>query len=762
MLTKPIEGLTVADLEQLYTDAESCDKRLFAEMRTNLQLVAGNHYVREGSKYWNRIRDTKELTNEQRIKLTKNHVQRIMELYQWGIESCAPDVAITAHNESELQDQKAAELHSAYWGHVKEICSYEKKREEWVKNFTEIGEVCVKIYWDTNAGNTIGYEAALEEDELGNLKPVVDESTGQYKQDESKPVYGGKPCFDTIHGFNLKRDPDVTSMDESPYLILAKHIAKNALRSIVKDDDIRKKIEQSPAMDFTAFDTNTGRYRATPNQLLVKEIYFRPCSNAPKGFYYIWTPTTIMFKGELPYGIFPILYEGFETQTGNPRGISKIRHIRPCQMELNRAASKVAEHQVSIGDDKVWMPANTKVTQGSMLPGVRVNYYTGMAPTVTPGRNGEQYLGYIEAQIDEMYILANLKEETEDLPPMPDVWANLYRQMRYRKKFAKYGEKFERFLIRIVKTTLALAKNCCQESDLIPAFGRNEYINIPEFKAADDLSYQIKIEARNDDIESQMGKQMVLNHTLQYVGPNLGRDDIGKVLRLSPFLNKEKMFQDFTQNYDNVTNDILALDRGQWRPPRKYDDHKYVLKALTTRMGQPDFEFKSVMVQHLYEMKVQAHDQLLTQQLQQIQQAEAGFIPSGGYAVACDFYTSDPNDPNKTKRVRLPSESINWLIQKLSSQGTYVQQLSSMNGGVMADIGAQLRGGGQPQQLGAPPPGQGMPPMMGQSLQQPQIHPQGFGAPSGQANPVGGMHALQHSGNSGGHVSPWSGAVPRH
>jgi hypothetical protein len=62
-------------------------------------------------------------------------------------------------------------------------------------------------------------------------------------------------------------------------------------------------------------------------------------------------------------------------------------------------------------------------------------------------------------------------------------------------------------------------------------------------------------------------------------------------MRISPFLNKEEMFKDFTLDYDNITNDILALDRGQWRPPGRFDDHKYICKKLSTRMKQADYDF---------------------------------------------------------------------------------------------------------------------------------------------------------------------------
>ena len=194
-----------------------------------------------------------------------------------------------------------------------------------------------------------------------------------------------------------------------------------------------------------------------------------------------------------------------------------------------------------------------------MLPGLRVNTFSGQAPTVLPGRTGDQYVAYMAATIDEMYKLAELEEVTQDMDPQTDIYSLLYRNLRYKKKFSHYSDKFERFLCRVTELGLKVTKACIPDEALIPAIGKSEYINVSEFKNADELCHQIKVKARADDLESQMGKQLTLNHFLQYSGSNISRQDIGMAMRISPFLNKEEIFKDFTLDYDNVTNDILCL-----------------------------------------------------------------------------------------------------------------------------------------------------------------------------------------------------------
>lgn len=689
MLERAIQDLRLDDLNRLYTEGEEADKRVFAEMRTNLQLVAGEHYVREGSRFYNRVRDSKQLTQEQRLKLTKNHIQRVTKIYRNAIESYAPGVAIEPANSSELQDQKTAELNSSYWSYVKRCEDIDEKISTWIKNFVEVGEVCVKIFWNMNGGQHIGYEAEMvPHPETGEMMPLLD-AMGQPVQSD-KAVYGGKLQFETFEAFNLRRDRSVRTMKESPYLLLSKLISKKAVRGFVTDDSKLKQLDSSTSTEYNVYDNNTGTYRTQKDQILVKELYFRPCPAAPKGWFFLYTDMFIIDQGELPNGIFPIVVAGFDEQTGNPRSHSVIRHCRPPQIEINRCASKIAEQQITNGDDKCWVPANTKVSQGAFLPGVRVNTYSGMKPEITPGRSGDQYMTYLESQINELYLLANLKEVVEDQPESPDMYTNLLRSFRFRKKFAIYGQKFERFLMSVVETALSIAKYSISEEELVPAIGRGEYINIPEFKNSENIHYRIKLEPRSDDVESQFGKQITMNHLIQYIGPSLDKEDIGQLLRNSPFLNDEKAFEKFTQRYDNLVNDILALDRGQPRPPRKYDDHKYIINGLTSRMSKSDFERLPPQVQQLYDMTVQQHEQLEAQQLQDIQRAQAGFIPSGGYLVACDFYQGDPAKPDKVKRVRIPSESLSWLIDKLGSQGSELSQLEMEPKGVLQDLGNMM------------------------------------------------------------------------
>src|SRR4051812_4197737 len=89
------------DLWSRYNDSETTHATLFAEQRSNLLLVAGNHYTNKGSKFAQRLKDIESISKTQKIRLTKNHIQRITKTYVNNILMYAPGVGVMPKNEAE-------------------------------------------------------------------------------------------------------------------------------------------------------------------------------------------------------------------------------------------------------------------------------------------------------------------------------------------------------------------------------------------------------------------------------------------------------------------------------------------------------------------------------------------------------------------------------------------------------------------------------------------------------------------------------------
>lgn len=699
-----MKELKIGELNRMYTNAEDADREAFAEFRSNILLIEGSHYNKKATRLYSRLRDNNNFTENQRLRLTKNHMHRVYRNYVGNILCYAPGVAVSPKQDLDMQSQKDAELNTLVWEDAKYRYRMNEMTRRECQDFVGIGEVACKVFFDPNRGDFLGYKPKMASESGGDYALDTD---GEPEADEGQPVFSGDFVFERIHGFNLLRAPGAKSMQDSPYLIVRKMVDSAHLKSLFDGDEEKLKFIQGGKDDtYVVFDTDKGEYTKTKDQTLVKEYYWKPCYDYPEGYYAITTTDGILAEGTLPYGIFPIIWQGFDEYPTTPRGRSIIKQLRPFQAELNRAASAMATHQVTLGDDKIVYQGGSKLSPGSLLPGVRGITFNGtIPPTVLPGRDGGQYMPYLEATTAELYQVAEMAEENAPSPvgAQADPYSMLYSSMKQQRKYSQYSEKFEQYKVDQCELYLQLAKRYMSDEMLTAAIGKVEQINIPEFRKTTKLCYEIKLEPRSDTLETQLGKQLSMQHILQYVGPSLGKDDIGKLIRNMPFSNMEESSRDLTIDYDMTMNDFLAMERGETPQVNAADNHQYAVKKVSSRMKEPDFRYLAPQIQQAYQVYNQKHEQFLTKQAQDLQAAEAGFIPTGGALIAADLYVPNPQDPSKAaKRIRVPYQALDWLVHKLETQGMGLDQIEKMNPSTVSDMVAGMHQ--QPKPAAPPSP----------------------------------------------------------
>ena len=692
-------------LNQHYRDAESCDDEIFSEMRSNLLLVSGNHYSKKTTSFFTRVRQTQRLNETQKLRLTKNHIHKITRHYIQAIAGKVPGVIPAAQNEMDMQDKKAADLNLAVWSDFRHRYNLKEKFNEYIQNFVELGEMCAFIYWDPNEGDVKGYEPLV--DEQG--QPAMDEM-GQMVPDTAKPIFTGAFQFKNIPGFNLLRAPQAKSMKASPYHIVREMVEKEELLGAYGEDESKKRIiGDGDTGEFIVFDTNKKQYRSEESQVLVRYHFFRPCKQYPQGYYYISTERGILEEAEIPFGIYPIIWQGFDTYSTNPRGYSIIKVARPYQAEINRASSQAATHQITVGDDKIIYQGGTKMAPGALLPGVRGITYQGAAPQILPGRDGGQFLPYIESQISEMYSACMLEEiNMENESGQIDPYTLLFRSASSKVKFSRYIEKVEAFMKEFCQVTLELAKHYLPDDAFIQAVGKSEAINIQEFRATVPLSYQIKVEEQSADISDRLGQQLALNHLIQYAGQQMDAKQLALLAKEMPYLKNTQIVKRLTVEYDNAENDMLQIERGQMPFVGPYADNKIYIDAVTHRMKQADFQMLPPNVKQIYDQYLGIHEDQQAQKMQAQQAAKDGFIPTGGSLITVQMSLPDPQSSSGAKQVRLPYEAITYLIKKLEAQGATLDDLERMNDGVVLDMMNRMGQQQAPQGQLPPPP----PPMM--------------------------------------------------
>lgn len=667
-----------SELKAHYTEGESVDKSLFAEQRSNILLIAGEHYTKKNVTFINEVRRSRSLNHDQKVRLTNNHIYKIMRSYSNNVVSYTGIVTAAPRDERNLQDVKSAELHSKVLTYARDKYRLKEKIRKWADDFTGIGEFWVDIFFDPSLGKPVGYSPQMDP---ATNEPALDE-TGQMIADETKPVYSGDFVWETYEGFNVVRDQSAKTLDESPIIHLRKMQKVKKMKEKYKLEPEKAKLFTNTSEgNFVVFDSsNSTGYTQSKDECLVVKSLVRPCQEYPKGYWVIWTESGIVDEGELPFGVWPLANAFFDTFQTSPRGKSHIKVIKPFQVEVNRTVSKIAEHQITLGDDKIIYQAGSTMTEGQALPGVRGIKVTGMAPTVLEGRSGDQYVGHLLSQIKGMYdaSLIDLESEEKQMGQI-DPYAMLLKAGKQKKKFQVYTDRFGQGIKDAMTIFLELARHYMSDDELIEAIGHDEFSNIPEFRNPSKLNYQISLEEEGEDVESKLGRQLMITQTLQYVGSQLQKEDIGKLLINAPYANDKGMLEDFTLGYESANNMLLALDRGEKYQPNFYDDAEYMIKKLENRRRKPDFKLVKPQVEQAYEMITQQYQQLAQQKLAQEMAVKDGFIPTGGGMIACDLYVADPKNPESSKRARVPQEALNWLFQRLQAQGTSQAELNQMS-----------------------------------------------------------------------------------
>lgn len=659
---EPFKGFKLDRLNQLYQDAGSNDQFLFAEQRTNILLRNGDHYTKRHDTIGSNARSNGFVATDSdtKIRLTKNKIHKITNTYVNQIMDTSPSVEAVPFNSNELSDKKAAELNNAVLAWAKEVNEWKDLQPYFIDDFVVVGETFAKVRFDYNRGRQ-----AVDQD--GNATRT------------------GEIVIEKHFGFDTRVDPSARRFSEAKWIcfdiVMDKVDLIELLKSVGKEDEANKLANQK-GETYKIYDQNSGRFVKKMDKVVVREWFWRPDTRRPMGWYCLTTDDLDVIQEELPDGIFPVVYGGFDPITATARSSSIIRVARPYQVEINRASSKMAEHQITIGDDKVFINSGTKISSGGKMFGVQAIKYTGQQPTVVEGRSGAQYLPYVQNEVNELYDSADIAGILQDKNDINDPWLALLKSAKDKKRFGKYVNAYQNFEVKLFKVVLDMARYYLQDGHIINIVGRSEQINIEEFKNSGN-GFEIKVVQSDGSLEDKFGKVLTMTQVLQYVGGQMGPDQIAAIIRNLPYGDTEEIFNPITANYDNAVNDILALDRGEYREPLPTDNHDYMANALANRMKKSDFRFLPPEIQMMYQQKITAHNQYSAEQKAAIARQEAGNVPAGGVMVNVIASTINPQT-GKPDRIKVPSDAIMWLVKKLETQGYYSQMEAMQNPAVVA------------------------------------------------------------------------------
>jgi hypothetical protein len=695
------EEAEVAELDKLFSEGEKVDKTHFAEQRTNIKLFKGDHFTKKASAIIDR---SKEIATDTKLKISENHTQVICNRLMSGIINQVPSTLFIPNDDKELQDIKEAELNNSVREHAENELDYEDIVDRSVGNFIITGEAIKLYYFDPYDGEIRGYEQKVEPEtgeplhqhpELGEVVDTHMEAMDEMGQptmkplepvqDEKKPVFRGMLKIKLPHPYNTIRHKSADTFKESPFVCFREMVSPDEAKKLIADkpknekEELSRIIASSSDQTFKVFDANTGDYSDTQGQVLVKYWFFKKCYKYPKGYFKVQIANKIVQKGELPFGIWPIEYVGFRQVSGSARANSVIKDIRPAQTHLNYLVSNQAFHMVALADDKIITQMGSKLQMGSSWNGMRHFSTNGPPPIVMPGRDAGQFDKAIDRAVNTMYRLADDAYQLEETK-MQDAEAMLYARLSARQKHSPIAKKFERFEVNGWKTYMKLAQKYFDDDMVIKCVGKREQINISEFKSLTGEGCTIKAKPVSGTVEEIQGKSMEVRNILQYVGKDLPKTVIAKLVNNLPFMSKESIFGELLMTEKNIDNDILGLDRGEQLQAAKDDEHVEYVRRLKSRMKSSDFRLLAPEIQQAYQMRLQQHQQFQAELAAELKEAEAGFWPMDGGLVKVDVY--DTNG----KRMLMPQASLIKLQGLLDKQGAGQKELQQLDQAAQGDI----------------------------------------------------------------------------
>lgn len=659
---------SLEELKSLIMEAEAVDTRFFSEQRGNAVLIAGDQYKNAPTPK----QPTTASEKLDRLRSTRNHIQVIYKRYVSNILGKSPGVRVYPNRDSDLSDRKAAELSNSVWQYAVEKHHLKDKFLNWCSDFVGLGEAFVWVRWDASAG----YPVATTEDEYG----------------KQTTVFSGDLEFRRIFGFNIRRPSGCQDFDSAPWIGFVDIVPSKTIKAQYRNvENLKDALEGSYEESHFIFDASFTSYSSKPSYTKICYIFERPSPDKPYGWYYVFVDAGILHEGPLPFGVFPIVCAGFDERPTSPRFSSIVKSLAAAQKDIDRCTTNMIEHQTTFGHDKVLCRDTARVEFSGFEPGSRKITYKGETPpTLWKGSTGEHFLPYLEHATHELYRLGQQPSPDTEAPNGgADINASLYMSAAQKKPYSIYAAKFERFLSRVASTYLDLARHYFDSNHLVPMIGKSEYVNIAEFKHVQPICYKIQVDGQTDDIETAFGKQMALQSALQYAGSQMNRTDIGRILRAMPYGNFEEGFEDLTQEYDSAQNLLLALDRGEQPDISMFDDPVYIIKALVGRIRKPDFKILPPQIQQMYFMYKQQYEQLEAQQQQRQLALSSDLIPTEGARVRCNIYVNDEN--GKPKKALLPQSALEWLIDRLSTQGASQQRLNQLDDASRIAIGASAQ-----------------------------------------------------------------------
>lgn len=712
------------------------DEPHFSEQRINSQLVSGLHFTHQNMELPSHVY-IDDASGGTEVEIAVNYLGKYSRIKQNKLVMHAPMVRVVSKSDDERVDRKASELAQRVWEDIVYRHEFRRLIKLWAYDYVVLGECIARISWDRDRGTLEGVvnkskdSAGMGYDEGFRLHGTDGGVVGGTYPSDMEPVsnvvgvFSGDLSIERVEPWNLIRPEECKDIKDAEWLCIDRYMHINTVRNWFNNDpDKRAKIFAGGDDAYNShymYDLSNGFHQVN-RHVRVSELYYRPCSDFPRGYYVYFTNNCILFEGELPLGEFPIVYRGQLSSVGNCRHHSIIRDAKPVQAEINRCVGKAIQHSLTLGDDKIFMPQGSKISDKIQEPGSRVLLYASQLqqqPVVIEGRTGIQHMDHAERFVS---LLKDIFDERDPGDQSgggrglgQDPMAMLFASYQEQERNSFYGSEFEQFLVKTCEGILKFARSFYTDRQLLSALGDNEYAAVEDFRGHA-LRDTVEVAPISDSANSVFGKQRAFELALQYASSQLPPKDIGLILQGMPLGNKDVAFQSLNLDHQIADGLLRNLDNGRDVPIDPLgEDLQFMVKTLTTQIKLPGFKQKSWEVRELYKKKLYEYQQIMAEQQSREMELNMKSIPTDGPLVKISgLHVENPAGGSKTTvPARLPLRSLYWLMDRLKQRGISQEQLMGLDMASREQVlrmASQMASGGGTQQLPPAMEGGSLPP----------------------------------------------------
>ena len=440
-----------ATVEERYLESHYIRRKLEGTWFTNIAFYRGNQWVT-----WNnRERKlTVKAVPKWKVRMVVNRILPTVQSLLSLLVQQDPKFRVVPTYSSDKGEQ-AARAGTAFLQHQWERDSMYRKvlmARLWA---LVTGRGFMSVLWDPDAGEDIEVldlaafeqmtregqvplEASMTQENpmgpggpggpMGSMGPGG--STGSLGPTELpfKPAKAGRIRTEVVSPFAFHMQPTALSLDDAQWCMLATHIHRDTLRE--QHGSVVDKVASDSALDYRnyerrlLFDFGKINYpsKDLADLVVVKELWERPSEQFPEGRYLVVAGGQVLEDKENIYRGLPFIDMGCYPSPGSYWDEPVVTHLRPLQVEYNRARSNFREIANLMGKPKwlAWRGSGLIDAAIDDQPGeiIEVDDTAASFPQrIDPPPPPAHYLQLMELDLRDMDDISGVNDAMRGSPP---------------------------------------------------------------------------------------------------------------------------------------------------------------------------------------------------------------------------------------------------------------------------------------------------------------------------------------------------------